>query len=191
MTSSPTFRFCISATAMAFISAARWRIIGSRWASTVRSSGKFRIGSVAGGGVEAPAPAALVPAGGAGSSLSQPANESKLSTNAASSGIRMARRVFAPPAKDHGAGEVWGHRSMRRSRRNQARDLAVAAAEDEIHRPKQAEARPQEIPFQGLTHVEQGEGHEDRKRDHFLHDLELRKRQVAIADPVGGHLQQV
>src|SRR5688572_20400343 len=181
MTSSPTFRFCISATAMAFISAARWRIIGSRWASTVRSSGKFRIGSVAGGGVEAPAPAALVPVAGAGSSLSQPANESKLSTNAASSGIRMARRVFAPPAEDHGRGGV-GPRSMRRSRRNQARNLAIPAPEDEIHRPKQAEARPQEIPFQGLTHVEQGEGHEDRKRDHFLHDLELRKRQVAIAD---------
>src|SRR5690348_5917247 len=47
--------------------------------------------------------------------------------------------------------------------------------EDEIHRAHHAKRGPGVVPADRLVHVEHGERHEHRERDHFLHDLELRQ----------------
>ena len=40
-------------------------------------------------------------------------------------------------------------------------------------------------------HVEDGKRHEDRQGDNFLHDLELRQIQRAVAQTIGGHLEEI
>src|SRR5690606_35261262 len=67
----------------------------------------------------------------------------------------------------------------------------ASGAEDEVDGAEEAEAGPEEVELHLLLHVEDGEGDEHHERDHLLHHLELRERERGVADPVGGHLEEV
>ena len=71
------------------------------------------------------------------------------------------------------------------------RVINVLTLKNEVDRPHQAQARPQVIPRQGFLHIEHREGHKDGQGHDFLKNLELAKTQGLLADPVGGHLDQV
>src|SRR5690606_31765002 len=64
-------------------------------------------------------------------------------------------------------------------------------AEDEIHRAKQAQPRPQVVKLQRLLHVQHAERHEDREGDDLLHDLQLPDRELGVTDAIGRHHDQV
>ena len=53
--------------------------------------------------------------------------------------------------------------------------------EHEVHRPEQAQARPQEVQLERLPHVEHRERHEHAERDDLLQDLQLRELQGACS----------
>ena len=42
-----------------------------------------------------------------------------------------------------------------------------------VHRPEQAQARPQKIELERLPHIEDRERHEHPERDDLLQDLQL------------------
>ena len=67
----------------------------------------------------------------------------------------------------------------------------ASLAEDEEDGAAEAERGPDEVEAEFLAHEEQGERHENRQRDDFLHDLQLGERERGIADAVRGHLKQI
>ncbi len=54
----------------------------------------------------------------------------------------------------------------------------------------QGESEPRS-PSGHFPEIEERENHEDSDRDDFLDNFQLRCRELAGADPVGGHLQRV
>jgi hypothetical protein len=69
---------------------------------------------------------------------------------------------------------------------------AASGPKDEVDGRHEAQSRPQVVPLQWLVHVQHRKRHEDRERDDFLRNLQLRQRVASgVADPVGRHLQQV
>jgi hypothetical protein len=61
---------------------------------------------------------------------------------------------------------------------------------NEIDVAAYTEGGPEEVPLEGATHVEDGEGDEDHEADDLLDDLQLREREFAAADAVGGDLRK-
>ena len=68
---------------------------------------------------------------------------------------------LSSPPKPCGIGLVWDA-------------LAGLLAENKIHCAADAETGPEVVPFQGLLHVKEDEGHEDSQCDGFLDDFKLR-----------------
>src|ERR1700722_8665194 len=61
----------------------------------------------------------------------------------------------------------------------------------EINRAHEAEAGPEIVPFQGLAHIKDGEGHEDGQGDDLLGDLHLPQAQGFDAGAVARHLEAI
>lgn len=71
------------------------------------------------------------------------------------------------------------------------RAVIALRPEHEVDRAEDAESGPEVIQFDRLLHVENGEWYKHRERDDFLHDFQLRKRELGVADPVGRNLKQI
>jgi hypothetical protein len=67
----------------------------------------------------------------------------------------------------------------------------VKLPEYEENRSGQTASGPEIIPIETCAHVKDSKWDEDRQRDDFLQNLQLRQVELAIADPVGRHLEQV
>ena len=68
---------------------------------------------------------------------------------------------------------------------------STGSFEDEINRADEAESRVDVIHLERLAHVNDREGEEYRKGDHFLHDLELSEIESGVSDAIRGNLYHV
>src|SRR5712691_649027 len=87
---------------------------------------------------------------------------------------------------------AWG--SLRPSRMRsppRAGSATLEVFEREEDRRQQAGEGGQVVPAERFLQVEQGENREHAQRDDFLDDLQLRSRELPIAQPVGWHLKAI
>ena len=69
--------------------------------------------------------------------------------------------------------------------------VVISISKHKVHGTQQTQAGPNIVGFERLAHIENGKGHKDPKRNDFLGNLELPKRKVLIANPIGGYLKGV
>jgi hypothetical protein len=62
---------------------------------------------------------------------------------------------------------------------------------DEVNSAEEAEGGPGVVPRERSSHVEEGEGCEDGEGDDLLENFQLGEGEGAMADAVGGHLEEV
>ena len=85
----------------------------------------------------------------------------------------------------------WFHWSVCCSKVRKLNAFGFVAPENEVGCADQAQARPDKVHFERLTHVEHGERDEQHQGNDFFDDLELAQGVKAVADAVRRNLQHI